>query len=366
MNQEPSKEAGSLNPSLQHALQVPPHYGFTMRGWDFDPGLVSTAISKRLMINPAIELSPNVCPWNCSFCFTESVENLKDRKRRHSDELTLDEKLALIDQAAELGARSINIVGAGEPTVDPHLGKYLQRMADHNITPILYTEASTKLGQRSFAQELYECGTTIVVKVNSLENADYQDAVVRGDSEKVGMPKGSFLEARNRALDVLLDVGFADDSPTRLAFDTIICRENLKEIEDIHRYARHHNIFVLFVNYLPSGRTRDGHKDEISLKELRAVYDRLSEIDQREFGIKRDTSFPYAGCVPCTIRGLGLLVTIQGDVYDCPGMSRKLGNLRKDGSLRTTWERAADITKGFNGGCYPREAYWRDLQGGEL
>ena len=359
MKHAPSTEAGSLSLPLQHALQMPPHYGFTMRGWDFDSGQVNTAIIQRLMLNPAFELSPNICPWNCSFCFTESVENLQDRKRRHLDEMSLDEKLALIDQAAKLGARSINIVGAGEPTVDPHLKRYLQRMADHGVTPILYTEASTKLGQHSFAQELYEYGTTIVVKVNSLVNADYQDSVVRGTSEKIGMPKGSFLEARNRALDVLLDVGFADESPTRLAFDTIICRENLEEIEDIHRYARHHNIFVLFVNYLPSGRTRDGHKDEISLKDLLTVYGRLSEIDHQEFGIERDTIFPYAGCVPCTIRGLGVLVTIQGDVYDCPGKSQKLGNLRED-SLQAVWERAADITRSFDGGCYPREVYWRD------
>ena len=154
-----------------------------------------------------------------------------------------------------------------------------------------------------------------------------------------------------------MDLGFNDTDPTRLAFDTIICRENLAEIESIHRWARLHNIFVLFVNYLPSGRTSDGHTSAISWDEQRAVFDQLAEIDRVDFGMSHSAHFPYAGGVPCTIRGLGVYVKIGGQVFDCPGESQRLGSVAEE-SLKGVWERARSISAGFDGECLPRRLFW--------
>jgi len=349
------------NIPLWRALDMSPDFGFTMRGWDFSSDTIQAAIRDRLMLNPAIELAPNICPWNCSFCSTESVQSENNRKRRHKNELSTEAKLSLIDQCAKLGARSINIVGAGEPTVDPHLWAYLEKMQEYGITPIIYTEASTRLCQRKFAQKLFDYNATIVVKVNSLVNAEYQDALVRGTTPKPGTPSGSYLEKRNEAIQVLLDIGFANESPTRLAFDTIICKQNIEEIEDIHNYARLHNIFVLFVNFLPSGRTLHGHADEINLPQQQEIFSRLAVIDRQRYGINRETMFPYSGGVPCSIRGLGLLITDQGEVFDCPGKSVLLGNVNTD-SLSTLWDSASSITKSFDGQCLPRAQFWEEHQ----
>ncbi|MEP6668840.1 MAG: radical SAM protein [Chthoniobacter sp.] len=347
-------------PNIPGDLDLPASYGFTMRGWDFSAAEVGDAIRGHRMLNPAFELGGNVCPWNCDFCFTESPANRGDRKRHLAGELSLERRLRLIDEAAGLGARSINFVGAGEPTIDPDFWTLIERMQRCGITPIVYSEASLKLGSHSFSQRLFDLGATVVVKVNSLTNAQYQDRVVRGIRSKPGIPTNSYTVQRARALDTLMDVGFNLPTPTRLAFDTIICRENLDDIVEIHRFGRLNNIFTIMVNYLPSGRTVDGHTSAISWDEQHAMFRRLAAIDASDFGLHHAAHFPYSGGVPCTIRGLGLYVKVRGEVFDCPGEAIPLGNVRDD-SLEAIWAKTKEITAGFDGGCFPRQQFWKRM-----
>ena len=350
--------------SFLPSFGISPDHGFTMKGWDFSAAEIRDALEGYQMLNPAMELGSNLCPWNCDFCFTESPDNPDGRKRGLSNELSLEERLTLIDEVSNLGARSINFVGAGEPTIDPGFWALLERMADRRIRPIIYTEGSLRLQQQDFVLRLFDIGATVVLKVNSLKDATYQDRILRGIQHKPGIPAKSYFEGRKVALRNLMDSGFNIPVPTRLAFDTIICKENLDEIESIHRFARDHNIFVLFVNYLPSGRTRDGHTTAISWEEQHSVYRKLASIDKEEYGLVHETHFPYAGGVPCTIRGLGLFTKITGEVYDCPGESRLLGTLPKE-KLSSMWKKVREITRHFDGGCFPRQEFWKRQNAGE-
>lgn len=348
-------------PKVPSEFDQAPHFGFTMRGWNFSCTEIEGAIAQHRMLNPAMELGTNVCPWNCDFCFTESPQNISGPKRALRGELSVERRLQLIDEAAALGARSINFVGAGEPTIDPEFWRLIERMRSQSIVPIIYTEGTLRLTQRHFAQRLFDLDATVVLKMNSRQDHAYQDRVLRGTRPKSGVPTKSYSQARERALEMLLDTGFAEPTPTRLAFDTIICRENVEEIEDLHRFARERNIFVLFVNYLPSGRTRDGHTSAISWAEQQVIFDRLAAIDRDDFQIEHGAQYPYAGGVPCTIRGLGLYVKIQGEVFDCPGEARRLGNL-KEHSLSEIWETVRPITAGFDGRCLPRQEFWERMK----
>lgn len=347
----------SLSSALSH-LEMPAPHGFTMRGWDFSAPEVSAAIKDHRLLNAAVEFGTNACPWNCAFCFTEDPANPHGRKTRLANEMTIERRLELIDELAALGCRTVNFVGAGEPTIDPHFWAIVDKLCSAGIVPIIYTEAALKLRDRSFAQRLFDAGATVVVKVNSLWNADYQNAIVKGEnSARPSLPRFDYTVARNEAIELLLDLGFARDVPTRLAFDTIITRRNLGEIEQLHRYARRNNIFVLLVNYLPSGRSSEDQPDAVPFAEQSALFKRLAAIDQQEFNLSHSSCFPYGGGVPCTIRGLGLYVKITGSVFDCPGESRSLGTLN-DAPLSQIWQRARDITLSFDGGCYPRRLHW--------
>jgi len=347
------------NMPIPRCLDLPADHGFTMHGWNFSSKTIADAIDNHRMLNPAFELASNVCPWNCDFCFTENSTNLKEPKKRLQGELTKKRRLALIEEAANLGAKSINFTGAGEPTIDPCFWDMLKAMKSCGITPIIYTEASVKLTSAEFVDTLYETGATVVVKVNSLKNADYQNRILRGNNTASNSPHYDYTEKRNNAIELLIEAGFTKPTPTRLAFDTIICKENSAEIEEIHRYARSHNIFVLFVNYLPTGRTKNGHTTSIAWEEQHAIFKKLAKIDKNDYGIDHPAIYPYAGGVPCTIRGLGLFVKIDGRVYDCPSESICLGNL-KETALEDIWNKAKDITQNFDGECVPRKMFFRN------
>ncbi len=333
-------------------------HGYTMAGWNFTRREVAAAIADHRMLNPAFELGTNACPWNCDFCFTEDPANPEGAKRRLHEEMSLAERLDLIRQAAALGARSINFVGAGEPTIDPNFWEILGCIREYGITPIVYTEAALRLTDASFVQRLYDIGATVVVKVNSLWNEAYQNAIVAGPNARKRPNAERYFADRQQAIELLFAAGFADTTPTRLAFDTIVCRENEAEIPRLHRWAREHNVFVLVVNYLPSGRSgEEVFYNALSREEQFALFAQLAEIDRNEFGIEHASRFPYAGGTPCTIRGLGLYVKIKGNVLDCPGEGLSLGNVRET-SLLDLWEKVRPITQAFDGGCAPREAFW--------
>jgi len=341
-------------------FDLPFKYGFSMKGWDFSTAELTSAMQGRRMLNPAFELASNFCPRNCEFCFTEDPRNTEGAKRRLKNEMSLDDRLRLIDQAADLGTRSINFIGAGEPTIDPHFFTILEKMRSRGITPIVYSEGALKLTDRIFVKRLYSLGATVVLKVNTLKDEAYQNGIVAGPTGRKIPHQGNYFRDRNHALELLIEEGFNNVYPTRLAFDTIICKENANEILDIHRYARQNNIFVLFVNYLPSGRSTQVMHNAITRGEQFAIFEQIAEIDRQEFGIEHRACFPYAGGVPCTIRGFGLYVKIGGTVFDCPGESQAMGNICNE-SLAEIWERAHSIQQGFDGGCLPRKLFWAKI-----
>lgn len=334
--------------------------GFTMKGWDFTRADLAEAVKADRMLNPTFELASNVCPWDCDFCFTEDPSNPKGLKKRLNLEMSLEERLKLINDANDLGVRSINIVGAGEPTIDPNFWQLMEHISNKAITPIVYTEGTLRLTDEEFTKRLYSIGATIVLKVNSLENSEYQNAVVNSGERRTHPLKIDYFQKRNEALQILLDLGFNKHDPTRLAFDTIICRENYDEVLKLHRYTRDNNIFVLAVGYLPTGRSSNLDKIQgaISPKELLERYQRMAEIDENEYGIKHGVGYPYGGGVPCSIRGRGLHVKIQGDVMLCPGEFVPIGNLKTE-SLKDIWYRTKEERIKHNWGCPPRIVDWK-------
>ncbi|MBI3677534.1 MAG: radical SAM protein [Proteobacteria bacterium] len=340
-------------------LDHDPKHGLIMKGWNFSQAEVADALVKGKILNPAVELFSNVCPWNCDFCFTESSFSTKKRKLRN--ELPLERRKELLRDLAQLGTKSINIVGAGEPTIDPDFFELLEYATSLGITPIVYTEGSLRLSDVGFCKRLYEVGATVVLKVNSLWNESYQNQILVSGESTRKTPRYNYFKARQTAIENMFSVGFNQDAPTRMAFDTIICRENFDEIEPLHRYARDHNIFILLVNYLPSGRSASGHTNSISRAEQFSMFARLAKIDRDEYGITQRGIFPYAGSQPCLIRGTGLFVKINGDVLACPGETRPVGSITSS-SLAEVWDRLRDVRASFDGGCPPRERFWAALK----
>jgi len=329
--------------------------GYVMRGWDFSREELAAAINEGRMLNPTFEGMGNYCMHNCNYCFTERDNSPDGHKRRLATELPIRDRLRIIREAAALGARTMNFVGAGEPTADKHFWKLVECVADLKMVPIVFTEASRRLTDRKFVERLYGLDATVVIKMNSLWNREYQNRVVAGDT---GSVSSNYFGRRNMALEICRQVGFASHTPTRLGFDTIVTRQNRDEMPHLHRYARDNNIFLEAKGFLRTGRARESRVDDLTVTEMNEVWQELCVIDAQEYGIKRRSGFPFGGGVPCNLRSVGFHISIEGKVFRCDGQETPIGDLRLE-SLAEVWHRVRHIDQNIRGGCPPRERFWK-------
>lgn len=336
-------------------------HGFVMRGWDFSRKEMAAAINAGRMLNVTFEGMSNYCPWNCDYCYTERDASPEAEKRRLATELPLVDRLRIISEAAALGARSMNFIGAGEPTLDPNFWEIVGHTASLGLTPIVFTEASFRLTDDAFVQKLYDLGATVVIKVNSLRDRVYQESVVAGETN--GKRAQGYFDERNHAIMTCQMAGFARCTPTRFGFDTIITRRNLHDIKSLHFYARMSNIFLVLKNFLRTGRVKNEREDALSNEEQAHLWQTLREQDRDRFGIKQSGIFPFGGSHPCTLRSTGVHISIEGKVFRCDGEEDPLGDLRTE-SLADVWARVRHIDQNVMGLCPPRERHWAKTSDG--
>ena len=312
----------------------------TVAGWSFSEEELTAALRGTVLLNPSIDLT-NACNLNCPYCFIE--EKNSTRKARRPDELTVPEILAVLSDLAESGARTVNIVGAGEPTVDPFFAEIVAEIASLGITPVVFTNGIRIAQEPHTVDTLWDVGATVVLKYNSM-NGPVQDLVAGRDG---------YASVRDEALARLLQRGFSTPTPTRLALDTIAFQGNYAELPAIHRFCRSHNIHPLIADYIPTGRTEGGaffgHQaaqhlpvaarssvssmlQPLDCGQRHTLFTELAEIDRREFGIERPPHCAYYSGGVCS-QSLGIYVDIQGNIWPCVARSRVVGGERLSGLL---------------------------------
>jgi MoaA/NifB/PqqE/SkfB family radical SAM enzyme len=357
----------------------------SVRGWFFTTEQIERARRGDAMINPSIDLS-NPCNLNCPYCYIE--EKNSKRKIRRPNELSFEEIVGIIGDFASAGALSVNIVGAGEPTIDPAFEAVISAIADANLVPVVFTNGILLAHDDRLVDRLYAAGATIVLKYNSADK-ELQDLVAG---------RRGYARKRDAAREALLDRGFSAHEPTRLALDIMAFRGNLPELPVIHRWCRTANVFPIMGDFIPTGRTESGRfagfeslnsytpsdrarvddlLQPLSADERRKLYEGLAEIDRSEFGIKRPLASAYYGGGTCT-QILGLYVDIQGDIWPCVARSQVaagilspgwLGNVRNGDLPSEIWRShpyMRAIRERYDGGCPYKERLPVTLVDGHL
>jgi MoaA/NifB/PqqE/SkfB family radical SAM enzyme len=319
--------------------KVPIGIGAILKGWD-----ILKEDFKNPNCLPVVDfraMTPS-CPHDCFFCFTD-----KNKKT-----LSLKEIKRIICEIKDMGARGIDFLGEGEPTIDKDFFEIVEFTSSLGVIPVVFTEAATKLRNRDFVRRLKASGASVVPKCDSMLNLQYQNEVVKDKT-------GKYFDQRNKAVELLIEEGFNEINPdgtTRLGFDMVISNRNINEVENMLKVCRQNNIYVMFSFYLPSGRSAKEDFDQnlcptlIQIQEMQKL---ISEID-KWFGFKHQiwNNFATIGCVE------RLQIYGDGRVSPCPGNETIIGKVQ-DFSIRELnqmilSEFPAHNPCSFNGNCIYR------------
>jgi len=315
-----------------------------IRGWDFELSEYEEAWKKGRLLTGQIETS-NKCNLLCEYCFRDEAGS--DAKKSLANELDTDESLKIITDMVDLGAQTINIIGAGEPTIDFRLPGLLERISMSGAIPVVFTNGY-KL-RESLLQKFDETGTSIVVKVNSFD-PETQDNIVN---------RQGYAAKRDITLHNLMEAEFNHPNITRLGIDCVVSKHNIDEVLKIHRYCRENNIMPMIKTFIPAGRTKHRTDMEISMHEFLELSKQARDIDAKEYGIIYERLIPFLGGVPCPQNSqASMYVTILGDIFECPAQQTSYGNTRAV-SIRSAFEKIKQQQKNPGLSCPPRIKYWK-------
>ncbi|MBU0729362.1 MAG: radical SAM protein [Proteobacteria bacterium] len=276
-------------------------------GLEFSPEEIAEARAKNGLLSLELELS-RACNLRCIYCYAASG-------LPQENELTFEEVLSAADQAIDLGARKIIILGGGEPLLYPRVFEVMDHILNRNIKVDLFTNGMLITPER--AKMLYEREISVVVKMNS-RNAETQDFLAGH--------KGTF-EAIEKGLKNLLAAGYPDEEHA-LGVETIICRQNYQELPDLWRWARQQGIIPYVEMMTMQGRALENRDLEVPMEDIQKLFETLAEIDARDFGNKW-TPHPPLAASQCARHEYSCTITAIGEVNPCPGVNVLVGNIRE-------------------------------------
>ncbi len=314
-------------------------------GTDYSEDVVANARRQKRMLHLDMDLTGE-CKLKCFYCdrTPDRFNKIPNRK-----ELTTEERKDLILQAKLLGAHTIEFPGAGEPMIDGGFWEIIEFIHQQGLVSVVFT-SGYHFDDR-LIDRLYENNATIFLK--------YNHTSTRVQDQMVGV-KG-YGKIANYVLQKLVEKGFNRPIPTRLAIDMVVTPkfQDMNEVKSLFRWCRKNNIHSYITTLIPEGIA--DHKSKILERErCDRLLSEIQKIDAMEFGIIYDANRPMAGGYKCRQVNVGLHINLFGEVYDCNGLGRILGHIRKN-TLQEIWESkfAQHIREPLqNGYCLLRERVW--------
>lgn len=288
-----------------------------------------------------IEIYPTLrCNLSCSFCDTT------DRHRPPVNELSTAEWIRIIDEAVELGAQQIFVLGGGEPTIRSDFLELLSHAKKRNLRGMLTTNGT--LLSKSRLKNLVDIGWDEIHF--SIDGATPQT------HDQLRGKKGSFVKAIRACCFLHLQKQKLGIQHPQLIFHFVITNQNYKELVPLIRIGQSVGVsridFDSLIAYHPEQK-----KLELTLEQE----NELSEIAQAaeqlaiELGIQttlqnfikkeritRGVSPPKAGTkkglggAPCLKAWHHLVVQADGKTSPCCVLAGQGGSIQNT-TVKELW-----------------------------
>jgi len=339
-----------------------------IKGWDIPKEEYIRAHEREGLVKLLVDLS-NICNLSCPGCFTKRVKggHTQKSKKRLSNEIPYKHQFELLEEASKLGVKTIDIVGAGEPTLDNRFEEFVDKINDLGMYAVVFTHGATDYFENP--DKWKDKDISFFVKLWS-QNSALQNLYVAGS-----IPDYSLR--RDRTLSRLISLGLTEGKEikidgieyksTRIGADILVMRSNYAEIPQIHRYCREQKIMPIIKTYIPEGPTRFNQernidlitledlfelkKDEITSEEFLRLRKKLIELDKKEYDIREMKTF-YPQACKCTQSMASLYVTVTGEIRSCVGTQYSYGIYEPRKNMLEKAIRNRKEKVGF--GCPPR------------
>lgn len=252
------------------------------------------------------------CNLKCIYCCNRSGQALPD-------EITYEEIIDVINQAKDLGARSVVIIGGGEPTIYPKFRELVKHIHSLDMIPVIFTNTQTIT--KEFAQFLYDHNVSVLIKLDSL-NEKTQDKLAGFKSAYKNIQQG---------LKNLFAVGYdqvKNNQKLKLAASFVVNRENIDDIPNVWRFCRDHNMFPNLEMMVPKEKGVDESNLLLTCEEWKNLKLKLLAIDQAEYGYDWLPHTPHisTGCFQVMHN---LYITVKGFARPCACTSHDFANIRE-------------------------------------
>ncbi len=200
----------------------------------------------------------NMCNFRCKHCYQRADRPL-------SSELSLEEKLMLVDQLDKAGVAAVAISG-GEPTIHPDFYRIVKELASRGIHTSVATNGWT-FAEKEKLQKAVDLGLKYVeVSIDSARPEKHD--------EFRGIP-GAWEHA-TKTLENAVEIGISH------GMATIMDKETYEEIDDILDLAENIGVKrVIFFNLVPTGRAEEMVKIDLSPEEreefMKEVYHQMKK-----------------------------------------------------------------------------------------
>jgi radical SAM protein with 4Fe4S-binding SPASM domain len=268
---------------------------------------IAACLAREGLLSLELEFTKK-CNLRCVYCYASAGDAM-------NGELTLHEVIGIIEQARQLGARTIVLLGGGEPLLFPHVKEVIRHIHSVGLSQAVFTNGM--LLTKELCRFLSDHRVKVAIKHNSFLPV-VQDALagMAGAHRMIG-----------RGLRLLMEAGYPDEDRP-LCIQSVICRQNKDEIEAMWIWARERGITPYFEMLTNQGRARQHPDLLLPPREIQSVFQRLSEIDRERFDTRWTPKPPIAGFT-CRRHLYSCLVNSQGFVQPCTGVDLVVGSVRE-------------------------------------
>jgi len=300
-----------------------------LTGEEFSREEIRRCLESNRLLTMELEFSPR-CNLNCAYCYNDS------RGNNSLEGLGFKTLKDIVLQARGLGAKRVILLGGGEPLLYRYLKETIGFIHQQGLKQTLISNGTCL--DKPTARFLFKHRVAVVVKRNSF---------IPKVQDSLAGQKGAYAGIE-RAIALLEECGYPSLSAP-LGIQTIICRQNYKEIPTLWRWARLKNISPYVETLTLQGEARRHPRLYLPPGEIKKLFDELCRIDRQEFG-REWLPHPPIAAGSCRRHLYTCLVNYKGDVLPCVGIRIVVGNIYRRGlkeilgsspvirKLRRIWE----------------------------